>query len=130
MTLALDTSVLIELERRNPIVINKLKDLSKSHALPPCLPFMSYYEFLRGLKLKKSKDYDKKLEFLNKFNILITSKKTAEILSDLRIKYDKLGATLPLADFLIASQVIENDMTLVTRDRDFERIENLNKIIL
>ncbi|MBS3066332.1 PIN domain-containing protein [Candidatus Pacearchaeota archaeon] len=130
MTLALDTSILIELERRNPIIIKKMKELSELDYLPPYLPFISYYEFLRGLKIKGSKNYEKKLAFLNKFNTLKTSKKTAEILADLKIKYDKQGITLPLADFLITSQVIENNLTLVTMDRDFEKIESLKKIIL
>ena len=130
MTLALDTSILIELERRNPVIIKKMKELSILYSLPPYIPFISYYEFLRGLKIRGSKDYEKKLAFLNKFNILKTSKKTAEILADLRIKYDKLGITLSLADFLIASQVIENNLILITLDNDFEKIENLKKIIL
>ncbi|OIO41306.1 hypothetical protein COU56_02330 [Candidatus Pacearchaeota archaeon CG10_big_fil_rev_8_21_14_0_10_31_9] len=130
MTLAFDTSVLIELERKNEEIIKRLKELSKTYPLPPYLPFMSYYEFLRGLKLKKAKDYEKKLFFLNKFSILNTSKKTAEILADLRIEYNKLGITLPLADFSIASQVIENDLTLVTLDKDFEKIKELKKITI
>ena len=129
MTLALDTSILIELERRNPIIIKKMKEFSTLYPLPPYIPFISYYEFLRGLKIKGLKDYEKKLAFLNKFNILKTSKKTAEILADLRIKYDKLGITLSLADFLIVSQVIENNLILVTLDKDFETIEELDKII-
>lgn len=130
MTLAFDTSILIELERKNPIVIKKIREISLTYPLPPFVPFVSYYEFIRGLKIRNPKDYDKKLAFLNKFNTLKTSRKTAEILADLRIKYDSIGITLPLADFLIASQTIENDLILVTMDKDFEKIESLKKIII
>ena len=38
--------------------------------------------------------------------------------------------TLALADLLISSQVIENNLILVTMDKDFEKIESLKKIIL
>ena len=57
-------------------------------------------------------------------------KKTGETLSGLKRKYEKLGNIIPLADLMIASQVIENNLILVTLDKDFERIEEMNKIIL
>ncbi|HLC36504.1 MAG TPA: PIN domain-containing protein [archaeon] len=31
---------------------------------------------------------------------------------------------------LIASQAIENNLTLITKDKDFEKIEELQKIVL
>ncbi len=130
MTLSFDTSILIELERKNLKIIEKIKELSLSHPFPAILPFISYYEFIRGLKMRKNKDYEKRIAFADRFNILKTSKKTAEILADLRIKYKSKGITLSLADLFIASQVIENQLTLVTLDKDFEKIEELKKIIL
>jgi predicted nucleic acid-binding protein len=93
------------------------------------LPFIAYYEFLRGLKVGKPKKYSELKEFVDQFNVLSTTKKTAEILSNLRIKYDASGEKLPLADLLIASQIIENQLVLVTKDKDFERIKELKKII-
>ena len=130
MSLAFDTSILIELERKNPEIIEKINRLSHSYPTPPQLPFISYYEFIRGLKIKKSKNYDKKFAFVNKFNVLKTSKRTAEILADLRIKYESVGISLSLADLLIAAQSIENQLILISRDKDFEKIEELQKLIL
>lgn len=80
--------------------------------------------------MNKSKNYDEKASFLNKFNMLRTTKRTAEILSDLKIKYDLHGKTFSLADLYIASQVIENNLVLITLDKDFSSIEELNKINL
>lgn len=130
MSLAFDTSILIELERKNPEVIKKIDKLAHNYPAYPQLPFISYYEFIRGLKIKKDKNYGKKLAFVDKFNILKTSKRTAEILADLRIKYEKIGFSFPLADLFISAQAIENQLILVTRDKDFEKIEELKKIIL
>ena len=130
MTLAFDTSILISIEKRDRKTLNELDSLSKNYPLPPQLLFMCYFEFLLGLKLRKPKKYDDLLIFLNKFNILHTTNKTADILSDLKVKYDKLGIALSLADLLIASQVIENNLILVTKDKDFEKIKEIKKIIL
>ena len=70
------------------------------------------------------------MEFIEKFPFLNIKKETARILSDLKYNYEKKGITLPLADLLIAAQTIENNMTLVTMDKGFERIEELKKIII
>ena len=129
MSLAFDTSILIAVEKKEKKIIEKLEKLSKLHKLAPQLPFIAYYEFLRGLKIGKPKKYVELRAFIEQFNVLNTTKSTAEILSDLRIKYDSVGESLPLADLLIASQIIENNLILVTRDKDFEKIKELKKII-
>jgi len=67
---------------------------------------------------------------LNSFPLLDLGFKTSDILSDLKLKYEKKGLSFSLSDLLIAAQVIENDLILVTRDRDFEGIRELKKIIL
>lgn len=129
MTLAFDTSILIAIEKKDERVIKELDKLSKLHKLAPQLPFIAYYEFLRGLKIGKPKKYAELREFVEQFNVLNTTKSTAEILSDLKMKYDSVGESLPLADLLIASQIIENNLTLITKDKDFEKIKELKKII-
>jgi len=130
MSLAFDTSILIGIERKDDIIIQKLKKLSKIYPLPAQLPFMSYFEFLIGLKKRKPKKYSELMEFLNNFYTLQTTNKTAEILADLKIKYDSQGIALSLTDLMIASQAMENHLTLVTTDKDFEKIQELKKIVL
>ena len=130
MSLAFDTSILIDIEKEDKNIINKIKELSRIYKIPAQIPFITYYEFLRGLKMGKPKKYKNLLEFINNFNVLKTTKNTADILSDLKIKYDKLEISLSLADLLISSQIMENQLTLVTRDNDFEKIKEIKKIIL
>ncbi len=130
MSLVLDTSILIELERRNGKIINKIKELISRYPMPAQITFISYYEFYHGLNKASVKNKYEALSFVNKFNMLRITKKTAEILSDLRQTYEDRGKMLPLADLLIASQVIENKLVLVTLDKDFDRIKELNKVIL
>lgn len=130
MSLVLDTSILINLEKGDKNTIKKLKELSKINDTPAVITFISYFEFLLGIKERNPKNKEKALAFLNRFAILKVNRETVNILSELKYNYDKKGLTLPLADFLIASQVIENNMVLVTADKDFEKIEELKKILI
>lgn len=130
MSLVFDTSILIAIERGDKEIINKLEELYKSYQSSPQLTFVSFFEYLIGLKIRKTKSFQTNLIFLKKFNVLHTTISSAEILSDLKIKYDKKGITLSLSDLLSASIVIDNSLILVTKDKDFENIEELKKIIL
>ncbi len=130
MSLVFDTSILIAIERGDKEAINELESLYKSYPSSPQLTFVSFFEYLTGLKIRKNKSFQTNLIFLKKFNILHTTNSSAEILSDLKIKYDKKGIALSLADLLSASIIIDNNLVLVTKDKDFEKIEELKKIIL
>ncbi|HIH43054.1 TPA: type II toxin-antitoxin system VapC family toxin [Candidatus Woesearchaeota archaeon] len=130
MTLVFDTSLLIEIEKRNKAVIEKLKEYMELYPAAPQITFMNYFEFYDGIQGKQLHNKEKALAFINNFNMINIIKKTGETLSGLKRKYEKLGNIIPLADLMIASQVIENNLILVTLDKDFERIEEMNKIIL
>ncbi|MBI4918344.1 type II toxin-antitoxin system VapC family toxin [archaeon] len=130
MILAFDTSILIEIERKNNLMIDKLKELVKLYPLPAQIPFMSYFEFYNGLSEKNVKNKNKSLLFVKKFKVIQTTDKTAEILSDLKSTCEKKGLSLPLADLMIASQAIENNFVLITLDADFNKIVELKKIVL
>ncbi|MEM2760968.1 MAG: type II toxin-antitoxin system VapC family toxin [Nitrososphaerales archaeon] len=125
MTLVFDTSVLIALERRDIEVGNKIQELLNNYRLPPSTTFLNLFEFLLGIKLKPPRNAKGSVEYVRKFRILNTTERTAELLAELKVKYDREGLVLSLADLVIASLVIENDMILVTRDGDFEKIQEL-----
>lgn len=130
MSLVFDTSVLIALQRKDDQVIAKLEELSKTYALTPYTTFLNIFEFLLGIKLKPPRNAKESVAFVRRFDILNTTESTSEIMADLKLKYDRKGMVLPIADLIITSLVIENDMVLVTRDRDFEKIEELHKEII
>ena len=83
-----------------------------------------------GLQEKKIKKKDEAANFLNKFTILQTTQRTAEMLASIKYTYDKKGVVVSLADWLIATLVIENNAILVTKDSDFNKIEELKTIFL
>ncbi len=125
MKLVFDTSVIIDLEKRNADTIEKLKEIIHLYPEKPAIAFISYFEFLYGLRKKDVRNKEKAIAFIEEFPIIQTTKTTAGILVWLKEKYE-----LPLADLLIASQAIENQSVLVTKDNDFDKIKELNKIIV
>ncbi|MFA4887609.1 MAG: type II toxin-antitoxin system VapC family toxin [Candidatus Nanoarchaeia archaeon] len=130
MTLVLDTSILIDLERAKEETIVQLKKIAEEYPAPARITFMSEFEFLFGINLEDVKKKDKAREFVNKFSTVQTTKRTASLLAELRRKYERKGVSFSLADLIIASLVIENNFILLTKDNDFSKIEELNKIIL
>ena len=125
MSLFFDTSILIDLERMNEKTIKKLKELKEIYPALPIISFVSYVEFLYGIRNKSFENREKIKSLIREFGVVHTTNTTAEILISLKDKYE-----YPLADLLIASQVIEHEGVLVTKDKDFEEIKELDKIII
>lgn len=125
MELIFDTSVLIEIQKGNDLIINKIKLLRETYPSQPRMSFIVYFEFLHGLRDKNKETRENLIEFIDSFDFLQITKKTAHLLSELKSKYE-----LPLADLLIASQTIENNCTLITLDKDFNIIKEIKCILL
>jgi predicted nucleic acid-binding protein len=130
MSLVLDTSILVDIERARKETLKKLAELSAIHPGTPQIAFMTHFEFLLGLRERQPKNKAKALAFLNTFDILQTTRKTAEILAELKHASDKAGHGSTLADLLIASQAMENQGVLVTKDKDFTRIAGLKYALI
>lgn len=124
MSLLLDTSVLIRQQRGDSSIKKELEMLSENFPATPSITFINAFEFLLGIKLLVRKKLAA-VRFLENFNVINTTEKTPEIMTSLRLKYDKKGSQFSLSDLIIASLAIENDMVLVTSDNDFKRIEEL-----
>ncbi len=130
MTLVFDTSVLIDIQRNHTPTIAVMRELRKMHPLPAQITVISYFEFLYGLHEKNPRNKGKAFSFVNNFGVLQTTKTTAAILADLKHIYDKKGLMISLADLLTASLVLENNMTLLTKDKDFENIKELETVVI
>ena len=130
MILLFDTSIIIDLQKRDINTINKIKELSEIYPNPPAATFMTYTEFLYGITEKEIKNKDKAKKFLYQFAMMRPDKETAEILAELRYNYDKKCLKVGHGDLFIAAQAIQYNMILVTKDKDFQKIDELKKIIL
>ena len=125
MILVFDTSILIELDRGNKEIIRKLSDMRKVYPANAKISFVSYFEFLYGLRNKLEKNKYKSMDFIEKFDIIQTSKDTANLLINLKQNYE-----LSLSNLLIAAHTREVKGILVTKDKDFEKIKELKSIII
>lgn len=125
MSLIFDTSVLVNLERREPKSVEIVEKLQQKIGFKPYTTFFNHFEFILGVKRKFKKNSEKVEGFLDKFEILHTTDETSRIMSDLKYNYDKRGITISIPDLVVASMAIENNMTLVTSDKGFQNIKEL-----
>ncbi len=67
-------------------------------------------------------------EFLSEATVLIIDEETARIFGQERARLRQIGRPMSDLDLLIAATTIRHDLTLLTADRDSERVENINTI--
>lgn len=88
---------------------------------------ISYYEFKRGLldsnAIKKLEKFEKFCDFFGL--ALLDNKEIFDIASSIYVVLKQKGQLIEDADILIASISINGDFTLISKDSDFNRIENL-----
>lgn len=130
MTFVFDTSILVDLERRYENTIQKIKVLTKNYPLPAQITFITEFEFLFGIKEKNPKNKEKARLFLSFFSVIYPNSRTADLLAELKHQYDAQGIPVTLAGLIIAALGIQENKILVTKDKNFNKIEELSKIII
>ncbi len=128
MNYVLDTSILISIRKGRASAIEQVKRLvSEENAHITLLSFSEYYYGALPANPEGRQDC---LDFLSTFSHLSLTKNSAIIYAALTYKYKKKGLTMDPMDMLTASITIDNDMTLITSDEDFNRVEELKKIMI
>lgn len=126
--LIFDTSVIIDIERKDEHTMERLEEIKQKYRAPGFLSFISYFELLEGIKRQELENTEAR-EFIENFNVLNATKKTARELADLKIQTDSEGKKIPLADLLIAAQAKENDFVVITKDKHFKDIDVRSEFI-
>lgn len=111
----LDSSVWIEIERKNQKIIDKVNPLIQTNRI--ALIDVIKAEILRGAKTRK--DYAVLAIALNNFPVYSTN---WDRVADLAFRVSRRGFNPPLIDLYIAQAVIENKKTLITQDKHFDPI--------
>ncbi len=131
MNFLLDTSILIELENNNVLVIKELEKIRISTSPGKLyISIFSYSEYYSVVINKSEKNKTKLMEKLDEYSLLNTTKRTAIIFSELQHLLRRNGKTIPHFDLFIAALAIENDMMLITGDNHFKDLPQLKSIIL
>jgi predicted nucleic acid-binding protein len=105
----------------------RVESLALRH-YPPVLCTHVVGEFLFGQAHAKvsATAFQDAREFLDSFEILQPSSATAAIYGRLRAQMAFIGITLPDPDYWIAAHALENRFPLVSTDRDFQHIDDLD----
>lgn len=119
----LDSSVVLELisaGKRSEVALDAIGD--SEVAISP----FTIHEIFFGLE----KEDEKSARFIDEITVINYDKQCAGISAKLDKEMTKKGTKLGIIDILIASVAIRNKMTLITFDRSFSRIKNLEAKIL
>ena len=111
----LDSSVWIELERKNSFIHDKVVPLIQKNRV--CLVDVIVAEVLRGTKTRK--DFLTLRKAFQNFRWLATR---WQQVADLAFEIAQKGYHPPLVDLYIAQCAIENKKILVTQDKHFSHI--------
>lgn len=125
MEICLDTDVLIDFLRGERKIVEVIKTLEEEHELltTSINIFELYYGAYRTGKDKNVKAVD---ELANRLEILRLTERSAKISGKILAELESEGKVIDFRDILIAGIVMENDVTLFTRNKKhFQRVKGL-----
>ena len=129
LDIIIETSVLIDIEKNNNVVVSKLKklDLMENDIY---ITSPTYSEFYLGLFTLSNGRLKQEKERLDKYKLLNTTKNSSKILAEIKHHLSKEGIMIPIFDLLIASIAMDAGMPLISLDKHFKNVPNLNVIVL
>lgn len=128
--LVFDTNILIDIEKDNKEIKERLLKQSFVYGENPSITALTYAEFLFGYLSKRKEAIEQALEILSLYDVLHTTKESAQLIAELQYSLEKKGTPLPLADVITAAIVLTHGATLATRDKDFKKIEKIKLLLL
>jgi len=124
--LCLDTDILIDLLRGESKTVEEIKQLEDKFELVTTA--INLFELYYGAyKTGRERNIEAVKEVARRVEVLNLTEKSAEISGKILAELEKRGEAIDFRDVMIAGIVIENNMTLYTRNvKHFERIEGIN----
>ena len=129
MKLVLDTCAYADFAEGSDSVVDCIARNSEDLHIPAIVMGELQYGFMKGSRLKQNEE--KLAQFIDLFDVTIipVDGVTARHYAELYCELSSRGTRLPINDVWIAASCLAIDGTLLTRDRHFEHIERLSKII-
>jgi predicted nucleic acid-binding protein len=130
MRIVLDTNTYVDFARGRPDVVDLLAVQSKEILLPAVVVGELFYGFMKSRRSRYNEE--KFHNFMTALDVSIISvneevaRKYAIIFLDLTNK----GTRIPINDVWVAACCMSAGGTLLTRDRHFEQVGQIDKIIL
>ena len=129
MEVALDTNLLIEIEKNNKEVLDKIRHLDIMN-LEIFITSPTYSEYYIGLLKLSAEKFNEGIERLDKYKVLNTSKNSSKLLAEIKHHLSKKGIMIPVFDLIIASIALDCKIPLITLDKHFKRVPDLNVILI
>jgi predicted nucleic acid-binding protein len=124
MLLVFDTSALIEIDKGNNAVLERVRDLAEKLPLVDlAVPWPSCFEFYTGMLRESPEKKEACLMWLRKFTWLGMNFEATRLFTEMR---SKLVQRVGDFDLLIAAIAISSGGLLLTGDRDFLEVPGLN----
>lgn len=121
----LDTSIVIDYLKGERVVIEKADKYSKFG--DAAITFITEYELLKYKGDKVSRTIN---ELIETFLIYHSDDKAAVFAAAIYRELERKGRMINENDILIAGICLSNNETLLTRDADFEMVDNKNIIVI
>ncbi len=125
MKYLLDTTWVVEYLRGNADVISNVQKFQKEGLAVSILSVAELYEGI--FRSQQPTRNERSLqEFLSAVTILDLTETICRTYGEQKVKLLHEGAVIGALDLLIASTALAHGLTLLTKDRDFERVGNLD----
>lgn len=127
MKYLLDTNQVVYYLRQETRVID---DLQSRRGEGLAVSIISVAELYEGIfRATNPEEAERALkDFLSEVTVLSIDEEVARIFGQERARLRQVGMPMSDLDLLIAATALRHDLTLLTADRDFERVENLTTI--
>ena len=127
MKYLLDTNQVVYYLRQETRVID---DLQSRRDEGLAVSIISVAELYEGIfRATNPEEAERALkDFLSEVTVLSIDEEVARIFGQERARLRQVGMPMSDLDLLIAATALRHDLTLLTADRDFERVENLTAI--
>ena len=116
-----DTNIIIDILRGDEELALKLQNLSHSKIYMTFITLCELYKGAYSYHDSAIKVSDIK-NFVSSFELLNFDEKTCDEFGKMYFELKKSGKTIGESDLFIASIVKVNNLTLITRDKDFKKI--------
>ena len=127
MKYLLDTNQVVYYLRQETRVID---DLQSRRGEGLAVSIISVAELYEGIfRATNPEEAERALkDFLSEVTVLSIDEEVARIFGQERARLRQVGMPMSDLDLLIAATALRHDLTLLTADRDFERVKNLTTI--
>ncbi|MDE1824824.1 MAG: type II toxin-antitoxin system VapC family toxin [Candidatus Micrarchaeota archaeon] len=115
----LDTNIIIDYIHGVENARKLIEDYRKSEQITTTTATM--YELLSS---RDQQERQLATEFLSRIKVYVFDERASEVAANIRRKLELFGKLINDTDIMIAGIAFANDETLVTQDRDFERINS------